>query len=138
MADELRRPENEEHGSEPHLPSPTIWPFGFAAGIALALVGLIVSWPIVFVGTVIAVVFGFLWAREATREVRATPPPPEPAPREEERRCGPATIPGDRLDVVMCREVRDHLAVWRHATRGRVEDARNARISRPLRQRTRR
>lgn len=84
MADELRRPENEEHGSEPHLPSPTIWPFGFAAGIALALVGLIVSWPIVFIGTIIAVVFGFLWAREATREVRATPPP-EPEPREEER-----------------------------------------------------
>ncbi|MBW3592125.1 MAG: ubiquinol-cytochrome c reductase iron-sulfur subunit [Actinobacteria bacterium] len=84
MADGMRRPENEEHGSEPHLPSPTIWPFGFAAGIALALVGLIVSWPIVFIGAVIAVVFGFLWAREATREVRGTPPP-EPEPHEEER-----------------------------------------------------
>ncbi len=84
MADELRRPENEEHGSEPHLPPPTIWPFGFAAGIALALVGLIVSWPMVFVGAALAVVFGFLWAREATREVRgAPPPPPEPAVREE-------------------------------------------------------
>ena len=78
MADELRRPENEEHGTEPHLPSPTIWPFGFAAGIALALVGLIFSWPIVVIGVALAVVFGFLWAREATREVRAAPPP-EPA-----------------------------------------------------------
>jgi Rieske Fe-S protein len=85
VADELRRPETEEHGSEPHLPSPTIWPFAFAAGIALALVGLIVSWPIVFIGAVIAVVFGFLWAREATREVRGAPPPPEPEPHEEER-----------------------------------------------------
>ena len=77
MADELERPVDdlgEQHG-EPHLPSPTIWPFAFAAGIALVLVGLIVSWALVAVGAGIAVVFGCLWVREATREVRGAPPP---------------------------------------------------------------
>ena len=64
----------EQHESEPHLPSPTIWPFGFVAGLALVLIGLVVaSWAVVAVGTVVAVVFGFLWAREATREYRGAP-----------------------------------------------------------------
>ena len=84
MADDLERPEERE--SEPHLPSPTIWPFAFAAGIALALVGLIVSWPIVLIGIALAVVFGFLWAREATREVRAAPAPEPTTPVREEPR----------------------------------------------------
>lgn len=65
---------------EPHLPSPTIWPAGFAAGIALILIGLIVSWPVVAVGAGLAVVFGFLWIRDVTRGVRVAPAEPEPAP----------------------------------------------------------
>ena len=75
MADELERPgegPHQEH-SEPHLPSPTIWPFAFAGGIALILVGLIVNLWVTVIGAVIAVVFGFLWIREATREVRGVP-----------------------------------------------------------------
>jgi Rieske Fe-S protein len=75
VADELERPgesPHEEH-SEPHLPSPTIWPFAFAGGIALILVGLIVNLWVTVIGAVIAVVFGFLWIREATREVRGVP-----------------------------------------------------------------
>jgi menaquinol-cytochrome c reductase iron-sulfur subunit len=85
VADELERPaeEPEEHEAEPHLPGPTIWPFGFAGGIALLLVGLIINWVLAAVGAAIALVFGFLWIREATREVRAVPvaapPPAEPA-----------------------------------------------------------
>jgi len=57
----------EEHG-----PSPTIWPLGFAVGLAVALVGLIVNpeW-ISTIGGGIAIVFGFLWARDATAEMRA-------------------------------------------------------------------
>jgi Rieske Fe-S protein len=79
VADELERPgdDGERHGS-PHLPSPSIWPFAFALGVTLVLVGLILNWFIVAVGAAISVVFGFLWVREATREVRGTPPP-EPA-----------------------------------------------------------
>ena len=75
MADELERPGGEpvEHEAEPHLPSPTIWPFAFAGGVGLLLVGLIISWIIAAIGAVIALIFGFLWIREATREVRARP-----------------------------------------------------------------
>jgi Rieske Fe-S protein len=79
LADELERPgqgPHEEH-SEPHLPSPTIWPFAFAGGIALVLVGLIVNLWVTVVGAVIALVFGFLWIREVTREVRGVPAEPE-------------------------------------------------------------
>jgi menaquinol-cytochrome c reductase iron-sulfur subunit len=79
LADELERPgegPQREH-SEPHLPSPTIWPFAFAGGIALVLVGLIVNLWVTVVGAAIAVVFGFLWIREVTREVRGVPPEPE-------------------------------------------------------------
>ena len=79
MADELERPGESPHQehSEPHLPSPTIWPFAFAGGIALILVGLIVNLWVTVIGAVIAVVFGFLWIREATREVRGVPEEPE-------------------------------------------------------------
>jgi menaquinol-cytochrome c reductase iron-sulfur subunit len=90
LADEIERPgeETEPEGFEPHLPGPTIWPFAFAGGIALLLVGLIINWMLAAIGAGIALVFGFLWIREATREVRhpvvaAPPPPPEPATEEE-------------------------------------------------------
>jgi Rieske Fe-S protein len=80
---------------EPHAPSPTIWPFAFALGIALVLLGLIVSWLVAAIGAVIAIIFGFLWIREATREVRGTPPPPPPAPAavEEDEDEGPSRYP---------------------------------------------
>jgi Rieske Fe-S protein len=79
VADELERPGESPHqeDSEPHLPSPTIWPFAFAGGIALILVGLIVNLWVTVIGAAIAVVFGFLWIREATREVRGVPEEPE-------------------------------------------------------------
>jgi Rieske Fe-S protein len=75
VADELERPDGEpvEPEAEPHHPSPTIWPFAFAAGIGLLLVGLIINWILAAIGAVIALIFGFLWIREATREVRARP-----------------------------------------------------------------
>ena len=81
MADERERPGGQPaaHDAEPEHPSPTIWPFAFAGGLALVLVGLIVSWPVAAIGAVIAVVFGFLWIWDVTRDVRGTPPP-EPAP----------------------------------------------------------
>jgi Rieske Fe-S protein len=60
----------EEHG-----PAPTLWPLGFAVGIAVALVGLIVNpeW-VASAGAVIAIVFGYLWARDATSEMRRSVP----------------------------------------------------------------
>jgi Rieske Fe-S protein len=64
--------------SDGHQPSPSIWPLGFAVGVVVLLVGLIVSpWLLGGIGLVIAIVFGALWAHEATREVRVAPPEPE-------------------------------------------------------------
>lgn len=81
MADELERPGGEpvEHEAEPHLPSPTIWPFAFAGGVALLLVGLIINWILAAIGAVLVLIFGFLWIREATSEVRRPPAAAPPA-----------------------------------------------------------
>ena len=62
-------------GPPEHGPSPTIWPLGFAVGIAVALVGLIIDPTVIApIGGAIAVVFGFLWARDATSEMRRRVP----------------------------------------------------------------
>lgn len=98
MADELERPgETPEHeDAEAHLPAPTIWPFAFAGAVALILLGLIVSYWATVIGIVLAVVFGFLWIRQVTREVRGEPEPVEEPvaavaePDEEEGEEGPA------------------------------------------------
>jgi Rieske Fe-S protein len=74
VADDLERPgEGPDEHREPHLPPPTIWPVGFAVGVALVLLGLIVSWPVAAVGAVVTLVFAFLWIRDATREYRGAP-----------------------------------------------------------------
>ncbi len=49
-----------------HLPGPSLWPVGFAVGIAALLVGLVISWLVAAIGAAVAVVFGFLWVRELT------------------------------------------------------------------------
>jgi len=63
--------EQDNLHDEPHLPSPTLWPIGFAIGIAVLLIGLIINplW-LSTIGGGIALVFGFLWARGATAELR--------------------------------------------------------------------
>jgi Rieske Fe-S protein len=74
----------------PHLPPPSLWPVGFAVGVACILVGLIVD-PLVVIpiGVAIVLVFGFLWARDATKGYRAPVPDLEP----EVRRPGPPAPP---------------------------------------------
>ena len=63
------------HGDRPHLPAPTVYPIGFAAGVATILVGLIVNPKIIApIGGAIAVIFAFLWFRDATAEYRGAPP----------------------------------------------------------------
>jgi Rieske Fe-S protein len=72
-----------EQGGRPHLPAPTLYPVGFAAGIACLLVGLIVSPKLIApIGGAIAIVFAFLWIRDATSEYRGVPEPVEPERRE--------------------------------------------------------
>jgi menaquinol-cytochrome c reductase iron-sulfur subunit len=73
---------DQTDNDETHLPSPTLWPIGFAIGIAVLLVGLIVNplW-LSTIGGAIAVVFGVLWARGATAELRGRPVEVEPERR---------------------------------------------------------
>jgi Rieske Fe-S protein len=90
----------------PHLPAPSLWPVGFAVGIAVLLVGLIVS-PLIVVplGALIAVVFGTLWARDTMRETRPAPvveettevarPDAPPIPAQQGRAAMPAPTPGE-------------------------------------------
>jgi Rieske Fe-S protein len=63
-----------------HEPTPTIWPVGFAIGIACIFVGLIISHIVLAVGVVIAAIFGFLWVRDATKPFRGEETPAEPGP----------------------------------------------------------
>ena len=58
-----------------------MWPIAFAIGVACLLVGLVLSWIVAAIGAVIAVVFGFLWARDVTRDVREEVPHIEPETR---------------------------------------------------------
>jgi Rieske Fe-S protein len=59
----------------PQLPQPSLWPVGFAVGIVCLLVGLVVSWWVAAVGAALALVFGFLWARDVTSGRPAAPAP---------------------------------------------------------------
>ena len=90
----------DEMPDEPLQPSPTIWPIGFAIGIAVLLVGLIINpvW-VSSIGAVIAIVFGALWARSATSELRARPVAIEPEHREPAAAAAPAATPllGERF-----------------------------------------
>jgi Rieske Fe-S protein len=63
----------EPHEDRPHVPGPSLWPVGFAVGIACILVGLVVSWPVAAAGAVIALIFGFLWIRDVTGDYRGEP-----------------------------------------------------------------
>ena len=75
--------EHESLPEETHLPSPTLYPIGFAIGIVVLLVGLIIN-PLLIssIGAAIAIVFAILWAREATAELRGEPVAVEPERRE--------------------------------------------------------
>ena len=71
-------------GQDTHqVPTPSLWPIGFAIGIACVLVGLVVSVPVLIVGALIALVFGFLWVRDlfTTHPVTAAAPGIDEKPR---------------------------------------------------------
>jgi Rieske Fe-S protein len=68
---------------EAHLPRPSLYPIGFAIGIVVILVGLVID-PLLIssIGAAIAIVFAYLWARDATAELRDQPVAVEPERRE--------------------------------------------------------
>ena len=61
-----------QHGSEhgQHGPRPTLWPVGFAVGIAILLLGTVLGWVVAGLGALLTLAFGFLWIREATGDMR--------------------------------------------------------------------
>jgi Rieske Fe-S protein len=73
---------------------PSLWPIGFALGVACVLVGLVVSWIVAAAGAAIAVLCLALWIRDAARghvapvehepETRAARAPAEPGVEEAE------------------------------------------------------
>jgi Rieske Fe-S protein len=65
------------------VPTPSLWPIGFAIGIACILVGLVVSVTVLIVGALIALVFGFLWVRDllTTHPVTSAEPGIDEQPR---------------------------------------------------------
>jgi Rieske Fe-S protein len=72
-------------------PAPSLWPLGFAIGLTVALVGLVIgSWFSVAVGAVLMAAFGFIWVRDAVTggeespAVAAAPAPDAVAVVEEE------------------------------------------------------
>jgi menaquinol-cytochrome c reductase iron-sulfur subunit len=64
---------------KPNVPGHSLWPIGFAIGIACVLVGLVVSWPAAVLGAALAIVFGLLWIRDTARSHR----PDDSAPAHE-------------------------------------------------------
>ena len=52
-------PDPSGHNSESAAQS--VWPIGFAIGVACILVGLVISWWVVAIGGAVALIFGFLW-----------------------------------------------------------------------------
>ena len=70
-----------EH-DDTHVPPPSVGPVGFAVGVVVILIGLIVSplW-ISTIGAVITVIFGVVWARSATAELRGSHVAVEPEQR---------------------------------------------------------
>jgi quinol---cytochrome c reductase iron-sulfur subunit, bacillus type len=95
--------EQESLHEEPHLPPPTLWPIGFAIGIVVVLVGLIINPELISsIGGAITIVFGFLWARDATAELRGEPLVIEPERREmREAGEGMTAPPADQQGVAL-------------------------------------
>jgi Rieske Fe-S protein len=65
----------QPHDDHPHVPGPSLWPVGFAVGVVVLMVGLIVSWWIAGLGAVIAIAFAFLWIRDLTAGTPLTDTP---------------------------------------------------------------
>ena len=76
----------------PHVPGPSLWPIGFAIGVACLLLGLVITWVVAAIGAVLAVTFGLLWARDVTRDVRGEVPEIRPETRAVSDRAAPAVV----------------------------------------------
>ena len=75
MAEGVNRPgEPAPPPGEPvHLPGPSFLPVITAAGITIALVGIVIHWAIVAIGAVITVVAVVRWIRETREDISELP-----------------------------------------------------------------
>jgi hypothetical protein len=60
-------------GEAIHLPGPSYLPVVTAFGIALALVGIVIAWPIVVIGVVITLIAVLRWIRETREDISELP-----------------------------------------------------------------
>jgi Rieske Fe-S protein len=87
--------QNDDH---PHVPGPSLWPVGFAVGIVVLLVGLIISWWVAALGAAVALAFAFVWVRDLTAGTSLAHAP-DVAPE-----TGPAPVPADQGAVATADE----------------------------------
>ncbi|MSO58121.1 MAG: hypothetical protein EXQ77_03670 [Thermoleophilia bacterium] len=66
----------ESRGHDHTIPTTSLWPLGFAVGIACAIVGLVASTAALIVGVLLAAGFAIAWVRDR----RPPTPAEEPAP----------------------------------------------------------
>jgi hypothetical protein len=58
---------------EIHLPAPSLVPMFTAVGLAVGLVGLIISWPIVAFGGLITLISVVKWIRDVRQDIEQLP-----------------------------------------------------------------
>jgi hypothetical protein len=75
MAERVRvsDPSAEEAGEAVHLPGPSYFPVATAFGLTIAVVGVVLSWVIVGIGVVIALIAIWRWIGETRRETAELP-----------------------------------------------------------------
>ena len=74
MAEEIQHGGQVPPAGEPiHLPDPSYLPVLTAAGITIALVGIVVTWVLVAIGALIALVAIFRWIRQTREEIAELP-----------------------------------------------------------------
>jgi Rieske Fe-S protein len=76
---EPQHDETPEHGGDSRpAPAASVLPFGFAAGIALILIGVVLNWVVFGIGVALVTVFGYLWVWQGMQTRK-----PEPEEQEE-------------------------------------------------------
>ena len=58
---------------EIHLPEPSYLPVVLAFGIAIAIVGIVLSWVLVLIGAIISLVALFRWIKQTRSEMSELP-----------------------------------------------------------------
>jgi len=75
MAEEVHvsDPPADEPGETIHLPGPSYLPVATAFGLTIAIVGVVLSWVIVGIGVVIALIAIVRWIGETREEISELP-----------------------------------------------------------------